>query len=214
MRRKILRLRWMAITIVPMPSCRGIAGSVSVVGLVQRDLGGRVSTLCSTILWEGPWELQREGGGEQILTDLQRLPPSPHPPPPFFTSLHCPTKGGERLYLRAERKHGAEGGKEGTSVRTISAAPCAAGVAPATAMPTLAALRAGASFTPSPVIPINMPLACIAWTSANLCSGYTCTSWQTSSSTCGLVYYYCLRLCKRQQEGGALHVLRLDSRCS
>ena len=37
-----------------------------------------------------------------------------------------------------------------TSVRMMSAAPLAAAVAPATAMPTLAFFSAGASFTPSP----------------------------------------------------------------
>ena len=39
------------------------------------------------------------------------------------------------------------------SVKTIDAADFAASVAPATAIPQSAAYRAGASFTPSPVIP-------------------------------------------------------------
>ena len=39
-----------------------------------------------------------------------------------------------------------------TSVRMMSAAPLAAEVAPATAMPTLAFFKAGASFTPSPAL--------------------------------------------------------------
>lgn len=44
-----------------------------------------------------------------------------------------------------------------SSVKTISAAARAASVAPATAMPTSALLRAGASLTPSPVIPVLKP---------------------------------------------------------
>ena len=39
-----------------------------------------------------------------------------------------------------------------TSVKMMSAAPLAAAVAPATAMPTLAFFKAGASFTPSPEV--------------------------------------------------------------
>mmetsp|Transcript_20783 Transcript_20783/g.48201 ORF Transcript_20783/g.48201 Transcript_20783/m.48201 type:complete len:201 (-) Transcript_20783:1487-2089(-) len=44
-----------------------------------------------------------------------------------------------------------------SSVRMMSAACCAAAVEPFTAMPTLAALRAGASLTPSPVMPVIEP---------------------------------------------------------
>ena len=44
-----------------------------------------------------------------------------------------------------------------SSVKTISAAARAASVAPATAIPTSAHLSAGASLTPSPVIPVLNP---------------------------------------------------------
>mmetsp|Transcript_34137 Transcript_34137/g.83948 ORF Transcript_34137/g.83948 Transcript_34137/m.83948 type:complete len:357 (+) Transcript_34137:1024-2094(+) len=59
-------------------------------------------------------------------------------------------------------------------VSTMSAAARAASVAPCTAMPTSARLSAGASLTPSPVIPQRKP----AWRSVStmryLCSGNTC----------------------------------------
>ena len=57
------------------------------------------------------------------------------------------------------------------SVSTMSAAARAASVLPSTAMPIWAFLSAGASFTPSPV----MPTVCLApWSSSTiryLCSG-------------------------------------------
>ncbi len=46
-------------------------------------------------------------------------------------------------------------------------------MAPLTAMPTLACFSAGASLTPSPVMPTMWPPACRALTMANLCSGNT-----------------------------------------
>eukprot|EP00961_Rhodomonas_salina_P174434 2352458-Rhodomonas_salina.1 len=56
----------------------------------------------------------------------------------------------------------------------MSAAARAASVEPATAMPTSARLSAGASLTPSPVMPTRK----LAWRSVstirNLCSGITC----------------------------------------
>ena len=59
------------------------------------------------------------------------------------------------------------------AVRTRSAAARAASVAPLTAMPTSACFSAGASLTPSPVIPTIWPRACRALTMLNLCSGKT-----------------------------------------
>mmetsp|Transcript_545 Transcript_545/g.1474 ORF Transcript_545/g.1474 Transcript_545/m.1474 type:complete len:379 (-) Transcript_545:931-2067(-) len=59
------------------------------------------------------------------------------------------------------------------SVSTMSAAPRAASVAPCTAMPTSAFLSAGASFTPSPVMPTAKPHWRSASTMRYLCSGYT-----------------------------------------
>mmetsp|Transcript_27204 Transcript_27204/g.44857 ORF Transcript_27204/g.44857 Transcript_27204/m.44857 type:complete len:236 (-) Transcript_27204:527-1234(-) len=60
------------------------------------------------------------------------------------------------------------------AVSTISAAARAASVAPATAMPTSPFFSAGASFTPSPVMPTMYPLRRRASTMRNLCSGNTC----------------------------------------
>ena len=57
------------------------------------------------------------------------------------------------------------------SVRTMSAAARAASVAPCTAMPTSAFLRAGASLTPSPVMPHVQPRLRSTSTIRNLCSG-------------------------------------------
>mmetsp|Transcript_12050 Transcript_12050/g.21468 ORF Transcript_12050/g.21468 Transcript_12050/m.21468 type:complete len:210 (-) Transcript_12050:916-1545(-) len=59
-------------------------------------------------------------------------------------------------------------------VSTRSAAARAASVAPATAMPMSAFLSAGASLTPSPVMPHMNPLRRSASTRMNLCSGNTC----------------------------------------
>jgi len=58
-------------------------------------------------------------------------------------------------------------------VMTISDAALAASVAPYTAIPTSAFLSAGASFTPSPVIPTLLPFFYNNSTIANLCSGKT-----------------------------------------
>mmetsp|Transcript_18574 Transcript_18574/g.29034 ORF Transcript_18574/g.29034 Transcript_18574/m.29034 type:complete len:250 (+) Transcript_18574:792-1541(+) len=58
-------------------------------------------------------------------------------------------------------------------VSTMSAAARAASVAPATAMPMSAFLSAGASLTPSPVMPHMNPLRRSASTRMNLCSGNT-----------------------------------------
>jgi hypothetical protein len=59
------------------------------------------------------------------------------------------------------------------SVRTISEALRAASVASATAIPMSAFLRAGASLTPSPVIPQICFLACKRFTISYLCSEMT-----------------------------------------
>mmetsp|Transcript_26240 Transcript_26240/g.89739 ORF Transcript_26240/g.89739 Transcript_26240/m.89739 type:complete len:383 (-) Transcript_26240:885-2033(-) len=59
------------------------------------------------------------------------------------------------------------------SVRTMSLAPRAASVAPCTAIPTSARFSAGASFTPSPVMPTMCPLCLSACTMRYLCSGKT-----------------------------------------
>ena len=58
-------------------------------------------------------------------------------------------------------------------VSTRSEAARAASVAPATAMPTSARLSAGASFTPSPVMPVTWPCCRMRSTIWNLCSGMT-----------------------------------------
>ena len=60
------------------------------------------------------------------------------------------------------------------AVSTRSAAALAASVAPETAIPMSACLSAGASLTPSPVMPVMWPLDCMAFTISNLCSGKTC----------------------------------------
>mmetsp|Transcript_3636 Transcript_3636/g.5952 ORF Transcript_3636/g.5952 Transcript_3636/m.5952 type:complete len:231 (+) Transcript_3636:1027-1719(+) len=60
------------------------------------------------------------------------------------------------------------------AVSTMSAAARAASVAPATAMPTSPFFKAGASFTPSPVMPHMYPFRRSASTRMNLCSGNTC----------------------------------------
>mmetsp|Transcript_13414 Transcript_13414/g.34334 ORF Transcript_13414/g.34334 Transcript_13414/m.34334 type:complete len:430 (-) Transcript_13414:581-1870(-) len=57
--------------------------------------------------------------------------------------------------------------------RMQSAAPWAAAVAPSTAKPTLALRRAGASLTPSPVIPVMWPFFWKSATMSNLSSGKT-----------------------------------------
>ena len=59
------------------------------------------------------------------------------------------------------------------SVSTMSAAAHAASVAPSTAIPTSAFLSAGASLTPSPVMPTVQPRRRRVSTMLNLCSGYT-----------------------------------------
>ena len=59
-------------------------------------------------------------------------------------------------------------------VSTMSAAARAASVAPCTAMPMSARFSAGASFTPSPVMPTAKPARRSASTIRNLCSGNTC----------------------------------------
>src|SRR5664279_4083452 len=57
---------------------------------------------------------------------------------------------------------------------TIEAAARAASVAPETAMPQSSFFMAGASFTPSPVMPTMWPCFCRMSTMWNLCSGNTC----------------------------------------
>ena len=59
------------------------------------------------------------------------------------------------------------------SVRTTLAAPFATSVAVLTAMPTSAWRSAGASFTPSPVIPVTWPPAWSCFTTVYLSSGKT-----------------------------------------
>ena len=59
------------------------------------------------------------------------------------------------------------------SVRTISEAPLAASVASATAIPMSAFFSAGASFTPSPVIPQICFLSCNFLTISYLCSKHS-----------------------------------------
>ena len=61
-----------------------------------------------------------------------------------------------------------------SSVRTMWAAPLATSVPERPmAQPMSAALRAGASLTPSPVMAATFPRACHAWTMRILCSGDT-----------------------------------------
>ena len=57
---------------------------------------------------------------------------------------------------------------------TMSAAALAASLAPDTAIPQSACFNAGASLTPSPVIPTIWPRRCRTSTMWNLCSGNTC----------------------------------------
>ncbi len=67
-------------------------------------------------------------------------------------------------------------------VRTMSAADLAASVAPETAMPASAFFSAGASLTPSPVIPT---ICCFFWSSSTiwyLCSGKTWANPSASST--------------------------------
>ncbi len=59
------------------------------------------------------------------------------------------------------------------SLRMTLAAPLATSVAVLTAMPTSACRSAGASFTPSPVIPVTWPAACRSFTTVYLSSGNT-----------------------------------------
>src|SRR5215470_16857355 len=59
------------------------------------------------------------------------------------------------------------------AVRMSAAALLAASVAPLTAMPQSACLSAGASLTPSPVIPTIWPRVCRVLTISYLCSGKT-----------------------------------------
>ena len=59
-------------------------------------------------------------------------------------------------------------------VSTMSAAAHAASVEPCTAMPMSAFFSAGASFTPSPVMPTAKPCCRSDSTIRNLCSGNTC----------------------------------------
>ena len=58
-------------------------------------------------------------------------------------------------------------------ISTMDAAARAASVAPDTAMPQSAFFSAGASFTPSPVMPTMWPRFCRTSTMWNLCSGNT-----------------------------------------
>ncbi|KAI8374314.1 uncharacterized protein BYT42DRAFT_575942 [Radiomyces spectabilis] len=72
------------------------------------------------------------------------------------------------------------------SVNTISAAERAASDASATAIPTLALDKAGASLTPSPVMATMWSIFCNRSTISCLCSGYTPakpSAPRTSSST-------------------------------
>mmetsp|Transcript_22079 Transcript_22079/g.56318 ORF Transcript_22079/g.56318 Transcript_22079/m.56318 type:complete len:612 (+) Transcript_22079:1036-2871(+) len=74
-----------------------------------------------------------------------------------------------------------------SQVSTMSAAARAASELPFTAMPTSPAFRAGASLTPSPVIPTRWPRFCSVCTILNLCSGKTSAKPlhdSTSSATC------------------------------
>src|SRR5262245_26427490 len=59
------------------------------------------------------------------------------------------------------------------AVRMSAAALLAASVAPLTAIPQSACLRAGASLTPSPVMPTMWPRACRVFTISYLCCGKT-----------------------------------------
>ena len=73
-----------------------------------------------------------------------------------------------------------------SSVSTMAAAARAASVAPCTAMPMSARFSAGASLTPSPVMPVMWPMPWMRFTIRNLCSGMTsakpCASMMTLST--------------------------------
>ena len=72
-----------------------------------------------------------------------------------------------------------------SSARTMSAAPFATSVpVMPIATPMSAALRAGASFTPSPVMAAISPLAFSARTMRSLCSGATRAYTETSRTAC------------------------------
>mmetsp|Transcript_73014 Transcript_73014/g.146969 ORF Transcript_73014/g.146969 Transcript_73014/m.146969 type:complete len:260 (+) Transcript_73014:1043-1822(+) len=75
-------------------------------------------------------------------------------------------------------------------VSTMSAAALAASVAPWTAIPTSARLRAGASLTPSPVMPVLWPSSRRHSTIKNLCSGNTCAN----PSAGAMIFPYDFRL--------------------
>uniref|UniRef100_A0A7C9DPR7 Uncharacterized protein n=1 Tax=Opuntia streptacantha TaxID=393608 RepID=A0A7C9DPR7_OPUST len=94
------------------------------------------------------------------------------------------------------------------SVRTISEALLAASVASATAIPISAFLRAGASFTPSPVIPQMCFLSCNFFTISYLCSGNTPanpSAFSISSSTGRPATFESLS-CPRSEEEGYMLV--------
>ena len=77
------------------------------------------------------------------------------------------------------------------SVSTIEAAALAASVAPCTAMPISARFSAGASLTPSPVMPVMWPIWRMRSTIWNLCLGSTsakpCASMMTASTAASCV---------------------------
>ena len=78
------------------------------------------------------------------------------------------------------------------SVNTISDALLAASVASATAIPISAFFKAGASFTPSPVIPQMCFFSCSLFTISYLCSEQTSSKKQVSKnkhSEIGLFHY-------------------------
>ena len=72
---------------------------------------------------------------------------------------------------------------------TMEAAARAASVAPETAIPQSAFFSAGASLTPSPVMPTMWPRCCRTSTMWNLCSGKTCakpSAFSMVSAICAL----------------------------
>src|SRR5271155_1522400 len=75
---------------------------------------------------------------------------------------------------------------------TMSAAARAASVAPETAMPQFACLSAGASFTPSPVIPTIWPCFCSTSTMLYLSSGNTCAKPSAFSMDAAVSAVFCL----------------------
>jgi hypothetical protein len=83
-------------------------------------------------------------------------------------------------------------------VSTMSDAARAASVAPWTAMPTSAFFSAGASLTPSPVIPQLYPAFCSTCTIMNLCSGKTPAKASASSIKC-----FCSRVAVADERGRA-----------